>query len=52
LIYALPVILQHLLPTDWLETSRRRVEPYLYGAMAVLTFVEAGPDTSFIYFQF
>jgi alginate O-acetyltransferase complex protein AlgI len=52
LIYALPVILQHLLPRDWLETSRRGVEPYLYGVMAALTFAEAGPDTSFIYFQF
>jgi alginate O-acetyltransferase complex protein AlgI len=52
LIYALPVILQHLMPRDWLATSRQATEPYLYGAMAVLMLVEAGADTSFIYFQF
>jgi alginate O-acetyltransferase complex protein AlgI len=52
LIYALPVMLQHLMPADWLEKSQRGLEPYLYGVMAVLMFVEAGADTSFIYFQF
>jgi alginate O-acetyltransferase complex protein AlgI len=52
LIYALPVILQHLMPRDWFGTSRQGLEPYLYGVMAVLAFVEAGPDTTFIYFQF
>jgi alginate O-acetyltransferase complex protein AlgI len=52
LIYALPVILQHLLPADWLGTAGQRVEPYGYGAMAALMLVEAGPETSFIYFQF
>jgi alginate O-acetyltransferase complex protein AlgI len=52
LIYALPVILQHLMPRGWLETSRQTLEPYLYATMTVLMFVEAGADTSFIYFQF
>ena len=52
LIYALPVVLQHLIPRDWFSGFRQRLEPYLYGTMAVLTLVEAGPDTTFIYFQF
>jgi alginate O-acetyltransferase complex protein AlgI len=52
LIYSLPVIVQHLTPQNWLATSGRRLEPYLYGAMAALAFLDAGPDTSFIYFQF
>src|SRR5882757_1103551 len=52
LIYALPVILQHLMPRDWFGTFRQGLDPYLYGLMAVLTFVEAGPETTFIYFQF
>src|SRR3954454_20175167 len=43
LIYALPVILQHLIPTGGFETYRKKLEPYLYGLMAVLTFAEAGP---------
>ena len=29
-----------------------KLDPYLYGAMAALMLVEAGPDTAFIYFQF
>ena len=52
LLYSLPVIIQHLAPRSLFETSRRKAEPYLYGMMAALTFVEAGPSTSFIYFQF
>jgi alginate O-acetyltransferase complex protein AlgI len=52
LIYTLPVLLQHLVPWGWLETSRQRLQPYLYGVMAALALVEAGADTSFIYFQF
>ena len=52
LIYALPVILQHLMPRDWRAISWQRLDPYLYGLMAVLMLIEAGPDTSFIYFQF
>ena len=34
------------------ERTLRRAEPYLYGAMAALMYLEAGPETSFIYFQF
>jgi alginate O-acetyltransferase complex protein AlgI len=52
LIYSFPVILQHLMPRDWLEYPRARLEPYLYGLMATLMLIEAGPSTSFIYFQF
>jgi alginate O-acetyltransferase complex protein AlgI len=52
LIYSLPVIVQHLAPASLLETARRRAEPYLYGLMVALMSVEAGPSTSFIYFQF
>ena len=52
LLYSLPVIIQHLAPPSLLEAARRRAEPYLYGLMAALMCVEAGPSTSFIYFQF
>ena len=52
LIYTLPVLLQHLLPWGRFETSRQGLQPYLYGVMAALALVEAGADTSFIYFQF
>ena len=52
LIYSLPVIIQHLGFNRLIEQRLRFAEPYLYGAMAVLAYVEAGPDTAFIYFQF
>jgi alginate O-acetyltransferase complex protein AlgI len=52
LIYSLPVIVQHLAPASLLELARRKAEPYLYGLMVALMSVEAGPSTSFIYFQF
>ena len=52
LLYSLPVIIQHLAPASLFETTRRRAEPYLYGLMTALMCVEAGPSTSFIYFQF
>jgi alginate O-acetyltransferase complex protein AlgI len=52
LLYSLPVIIQHLAPASVLEMARRRAEPYLYGLMVALMCVEAGPSTSFIYFQF
>jgi alginate O-acetyltransferase complex protein AlgI len=52
LIYSLPAILQHLMPRVWRTTLWQRLEPYSYGGMAALMLVEAGPDTSFIYFQF
>ncbi|MGA9894344.1 MAG: MBOAT family O-acyltransferase [Xanthobacteraceae bacterium] len=52
LLYSLPVIIQHLAPASLLEGARRRGEPYLYGLMVALMCVEAGPNSSFIYFQF
>ena len=52
LLYSLPVIIQHLAHRPLLEGKLRPVEPYLYGAMAALAYLEAGPETSFIYFQF
>jgi alginate O-acetyltransferase complex protein AlgI len=51
LLYSLPVMIQHLVPRPF-EGNLRRVEPYLYGSMAALMYLEAGPETSFIYFQF
>ena len=52
LLYSLPVMIQHLAVRALFEGSLRRVEPYLYGSMAALMYLEAGPETSFIYFQF
>jgi alginate O-acetyltransferase complex protein AlgI len=52
LLYSLPVIIQHLAPVSLLEAARRKAEPYLYGLMAALMCVEAGPSAAFIYFQF
>jgi alginate O-acetyltransferase complex protein AlgI len=52
LLYSLPVMIQHLVSHRLFERTLRGVEPYLYGAMATLTYLEAGPETSFIYFQF
>jgi alginate O-acetyltransferase complex protein AlgI len=52
LLYSLPVIIQHLAPRRLMEAARRGAEPYLYGLMTALMCVEAGPSTSFIYFQF
>ena len=52
LLYSLPVILQHLFPRPLPGRLWRSAEPYMYGAMAALTYLEAGPETSFIYFQF
>jgi alginate O-acetyltransferase complex protein AlgI len=51
LLYSLPVIIQHFAPRKLFEPMRG-LAPYLYGAMAALTFLEAGPETAFIYFQF
>ena len=47
LLYALPVFLQHVVPRP-----RESLEPCLYGAMATLMLVDAGPNSPFIYFQF
>ena len=52
LLYALPVILQHLRFGLLAEGRLKRWEPYLYGMMLALSYLEAGPETSFIYFQF
>jgi alginate O-acetyltransferase complex protein AlgI len=52
LIYTLPVFLQHLVLWRRLEPVAATLQPYFYGAMAVLALVDAGADTSFIYFQF
>lgn len=46
-------MIQHLAPRSLLERSSWRVaEPFLYGSMAALMYLEAGPETAFIYFQF
>ena len=45
-------MIQHLAVRALFEGSLRRAEPYLYGSMAALMYLEAGPETSFIYFQF
>jgi len=47
LLYALPVFLHHVVPRP-----RASLEPFLYGAMATLMLVDAGPNSPFIYFQF
>jgi alginate O-acetyltransferase complex protein AlgI len=52
LLYALPVILQHLRIGLLAEGRFKRWEPYVYGLMLALSYLEAGPETSFIYFQF
>jgi alginate O-acetyltransferase complex protein AlgI len=52
LIYALPVLMQHFIPSKKLFAPGGKLDPYLYGAMAALMLVEAGPDAAFIYFQF
>jgi alginate O-acetyltransferase complex protein AlgI len=52
LLYSLPVIIQHLVSRSLFERTLRGVEPYLYGSMAALMYLEAGPETAFIYFQF
>jgi alginate O-acetyltransferase complex protein AlgI len=50
--YALPVMIQHLVPHAALDRFIMRAEPYLYGMMAVLLVADAGPNAAFIYFQF
>jgi alginate O-acetyltransferase complex protein AlgI len=52
LLYSLPVGIQHLVSRPFFERILRPAEPYVYGAMAALMYLEAGPETSFIYFQF
>ncbi|MBI5261316.1 MAG: MBOAT family protein [Bradyrhizobium sp.] len=52
LLYSLPVLIQHLGFGSLASQRLSRWEPYLYGLMGALAFLEAGPDTAFIYFQF
>lgn len=52
LLYALPVLVQHLGIGALTGGRLRRWEPYLYGALAAMAWLEAGPDAAFIYFQF
>ncbi|MBR0989482.1 MBOAT family protein [Bradyrhizobium japonicum] len=52
LLYALPVIVQHAGIGVLVAGRLRRWEPYLYGGLAALALLEAGPDSAFIYFQF
>jgi alginate O-acetyltransferase complex protein AlgI len=52
LLYSLPVMIQHFASGTLFEGKLRSWEPYLYGIMAALTYLEAGPETAFIYFQF
>jgi alginate O-acetyltransferase complex protein AlgI len=52
LLYSLPVVIQHLGLHPLFEGRLRWAEPYLYGSMAALMYLEVGPETSFIYFQF
>ncbi|TPQ38071.1 MBOAT family protein [Bradyrhizobium guangdongense] len=52
LLYVLPVLIQHLGFGSFVSERLRRWEPYLYGMLAALALLEAGPDTAFIYFQF
>lgn len=52
LIYSLPVLIQHLCSqlakTRWFI----RIEPAFYALLIFLAVVEAGPESTFIYFQF
>jgi alginate O-acetyltransferase complex protein AlgI len=52
LLYCLPVIIQHLRLGSLVERRMAAWEPYLYGALGALAYLEAGPATAFIYFQF
>jgi alginate O-acetyltransferase complex protein AlgI len=52
LLYALPVILQHLRIGSLFERRLLGFEPYLYGMLGALAYLEAGPASAFIYFQF
>jgi alginate O-acetyltransferase complex protein AlgI len=46
-------MLQHLFNVRTIIERRfPAFEPYLYGALAALAYLEAGPETAFIYFQF
>jgi hypothetical protein len=51
-VYALPVVLQHLCAPLARTALFRKYEPVLYAVLLLLSFIEGGPDTAFIYFQF
>jgi alginate O-acetyltransferase complex protein AlgI len=51
-IYALPVLLQHLFNKLQDYRAYKIMEPALYAMMLFLAIVEAGPESAFIYFQF
>lgn len=52
ILCSLPVVAQHILPKVKNTVFWQKAEPYVYGLMLALSFLEAGPDTAFIYFQF
>ncbi len=51
-IYSLPVVLQHVFHKVRSTRLFVRAEPAFYAVLLLLTVVEAGPSTAFIYFQF
>ena len=52
LLYSLPVLIQHLGAGAIVAAKFGRWEPYLYGMLLALAYLEAGPEAAFIYFQF
>lgn len=52
LIYAFPVLMQHLFYGIKKCNLYQRLEPLVYSVMLFLAIVEAGPESPFIYFQF
>jgi hypothetical protein len=52
LLYCLPVLIQHVGFGSAASLKMRKWEPYLYGMLIALSYLEAGSDTAFIYFQF
>jgi alginate O-acetyltransferase complex protein AlgI len=51
-IYSLPVIVQHLCANCRRQSWFLTIEPAFYAFLIFLTVVEAGPESTFIYFQF
>jgi len=52
IIYASPVILQHIFHGISKRFEFHGLEPVIYASLIFLSLVEAGPDSAFIYFQF
>src|SRR3982074_753508 len=44
LLYSLPVMIPHLASRSLFERNLRGAEPYLYGLMVALMYLEAGPE--------